>query len=122
MSDNTFVILAFFVATVLIFSISPTGNYVSDYNPASSPSAGSCAVEGKMDCYYEASTGWWTTVCRNDRWVKSDFCGNLRQYGDRSCVFKRVDYGKTITRCQSPYLPEENENYGTQLGSLVYSG
>lgn len=122
MSDNTFVILAFFVATVLIFSISPTGNYVSDYNPASTPSAGGCVAEGKMDCYFEPSTGWWTTVCRNGRWIKSDFCGNLRQYGDRSCIFKRIDYRTTITHCQSPHLPEENQDYGTQLGSLVYSG
>lgn len=122
MSDNTFVILAFFVATVLIFSVSPTGNYVSNYNPASNPSkyAGGCTVEGKMDCVYEASTGWWTAVCRNGRWFKSEFCGTPRQ-GDRSCIYKRVDYGNTITTCRSQNLPEENENYGTQFGSIVYT-
>ena len=124
MSDNILVILAFFVATVLIFSVSPTGNYVSDYNPASTDydTVGGCVgSEGKMDCYYDADSGWWTTQCINGRWTKQDFCGTLIQYGDRSCVRERISYQKSITKCQSPHLPEENQDYGTQQGSVVYS-
>ena len=124
MSDNILVVLAFFVATVLIFSVSPTGNYVSDYNPASTDydTVGGCVgSEGKMDCYYDADSGWWTTQCIDGRWTKQEFCGTLTQYGDRSCRRKMIDSRTSITFCQSPHLPEENQDYGTQQGSVVYS-
>lgn len=122
MADNNFItVLAFFLATVFIFSISPTGNYVSNYNPASNPSPGDCSVNGKMDCYYEPSSGWWTTVCVNGRWVRQDFCGELEKVGDKSCIFKRASYRDTITVCRNPNLPEENVDYGTTRGSIVYT-
>ena len=125
MSDKIIVILAFFVATFLVFSANPTGNYVSNYNPASisKDTVGSCVGQpaDKMDCFYDANSGWWTTKCINGRWTKQEFCGTLTQYGDRSCVRRMIDYRTSKTECQSPYLPEENKDYGTQRGSIVYS-
>lgn len=107
MSDNILVILAFFVATVLIFSANPTGNYVSNYNPASisHKTVGGCVgQEGKMNCFYDANSGnWWTTICKDNSWTLQEACGTLRQFGDRSCVRKMIDSRTSITQCQSPH-------------------
>ncbi len=109
--NNTTMLMVLAVAAFLFIGGSPTGNYLSDYQTGFDVSLKSCPQEGKMDCYYEPTVGWWSRECVDFRWRKVDYCGDLRSFGDSSCRYKKTGMGRstdpTVTICQNPHLVEE---------------
>lgn len=111
-NNNTTMLVVLVVAAFFLIGGNPTGNYLSNYQAGFDVSLKACPQEGKMDCYYEPTVGWWSRECIDGRWRKVDYCGDLRSYGDNSCIYRKTGQGHstdpTITICRNPIVPKEN--------------